>query len=205
MFTGMLHTHTLVVVLFLLIYVVKTILLFSSRPALDKFSARIKLPEMIISFLFLATGLYLAFNSGDINAWFWAKIGAVALSIPIAVIAFKRKIKVLAVLSVLLIVYAYGVSETRSAVFSKKNISEAFSGVSEADLGKSIYDSQCKMCHGDNGKLGLSGSKDLTVSEKSKVEKIEIIKKGKNAMIGYEKILSEVEIIAVADYVETLE
>lgn len=204
MFTGMLHTHTLAVVLFLLIYVVKTVLLFSSSAALDKFAAKIKVPEMIISVLFFATGLYLAFNSGDIDTWFWVKIAAVAVSIPIAVVAFKRKIKLLAVLSLFLIVYAYGVSETRSATFAKKNVAEQFSGVAESDLGKSIYDSQCKMCHGDDGKLGLSGSKDLTASEKTREEKIEIIRKGKNAMIGYEKILSENEINAVADYVETL-
>ena len=64
MYTGMLHTHTLVVILFLLIYLIKVgLLLFAKPETLDKFSKRIKIPEIIVSTLFLATGIYLAYNT----------------------------------------------------------------------------------------------------------------------------------------------
>ncbi|MBP9069466.1 MAG: SirB2 family protein, partial [Bacteroidia bacterium] len=61
MYKGFLHTHILVVTLFLLLYVIKTILLLSNRTdLLQKFSKMFKIPEMIISTLFLITGIYLA-------------------------------------------------------------------------------------------------------------------------------------------------
>jgi uncharacterized membrane protein SirB2 len=60
MIKGILHTHYLVVTLFLLIYVVKTILLLSNKnDLLATFTKKVKVFEMVVSFLFLATGVYL--------------------------------------------------------------------------------------------------------------------------------------------------
>ena len=61
MYKGILHSHYLVVVLFLLIYVIKTILLLSNKnDLLAKFSKKVKIAEIIISVLFLVTGIYLS-------------------------------------------------------------------------------------------------------------------------------------------------
>ena len=55
----MLHTHYLMVVLFTLIYLIKTILLLSDRDELlEKFKKKTKIAEMIVSFGFLATGIF---------------------------------------------------------------------------------------------------------------------------------------------------
>ena len=60
MATGMLHSHTLFVVLFTLIYLIKTILLLSDRDELlEKFKKKTKVAEMVVSFGFLATGIFL--------------------------------------------------------------------------------------------------------------------------------------------------
>ncbi len=205
MFTGMLHTHTLAAALFLLLYLIKTTLLVLNRKeALTAFSAKSKVAEIVISSLFLLTGLYLAFNSGNIGAWFWVKIIAVVSSIPLAVLAFKRMNKPLALLAMMFIVYAYGISETKNPFFKTENLSAKFESASTAELGKTIFENQCMGCHGADGKGGLSGAKDLSASQKSPEERIEIIRNGKNAMMAYKNILSPEQIDAVAQYVETL-
>ena len=205
MFTGMLHTHKLVVILFLLQYLIKTILLLMNKTeALQNYTKKTKVPEMIVSTLFLATGIYLAMNSGINGNWLWVKLIAVFASIPIAVVAFKKMNKGLAVLSLLLIIYAYGVSETHSPVFKKSHNDNEFANVSPELLGKAIYDSKCVNCHGSDGKSGLSGSKDLTLSVLTHEEKINTISAGKNAMKAYKDQLTVEQIVSVADYIETL-
>lgn len=205
MFTGMLHTHKLVVILFLLQYLIKTILLLMNKTeALQNYSKKTKVPEMIVSVLFLATGIYLAMNSGSNGNWLWAKLIAVFASIPIAVVAFKKMNKGLGVLSLLLIVYAYGVSETKSPFFKKEHKTNEFADVPAEALGKTIFDSKCMNCHGSDGKMGLSGAKDLTVSTLTHDEKIAAVANGKNAMMSFKDVLSAEEIEAVTSYVETL-
>ena len=91
MYKAFLHTHSLVVTLFFLIYVVKTVLLLSNREdLLKRFTKFIKIPEMIVSVLFLVTGIYLMTQLPEIKMILWVKIGLVVLSIPVAVIGFKK-------------------------------------------------------------------------------------------------------------------
>lgn len=100
MATGMLHSHYLFVVLFTLIYLVKTILLLSDKDELlEKFKKKTRIAEMIVSFGFLATGIYLMTQLPVITVYMIIKLGLVFLSIPLAVIGFKKKNKVLASLS----------------------------------------------------------------------------------------------------------
>jgi cytochrome c553 len=205
MYTGMFHTHVFTVILFLLIYLVKAILLVSNKHnVLDMITRKLRVPEMIISFLFLATGIFLWINSGSIDTWFYFKLVAVFASIPLAIIGFKRKNKALAIIAVLLIIYAYGVSETRSYYFKKPDLQAQFEGTDKEFLGKSIYESQCIGCHGPTGQAQRSGAKDMTLSELNMDEVIHMIKKGKNAMPAYERMLSEEQTKAVAEYVVSL-
>src|SRR5687768_804826 len=99
MYKGFLHTHYLVVTLFLLIYLVKTILLLSNRnDLLANFNRKVKVFEIIVSALFLITGIYLATQlpfGGKYDYLFYIKIAMVLLSIPLAVIGFKKHNKIL--------------------------------------------------------------------------------------------------------------
>lgn len=205
MYTGILHTHNLVVTLFLIIYLIKTALLFLNRnESLQSFTRKIKVPEMIISTLFLLTGIYLAINTGNKDSWLWVKIAAIIVVIPLAIVAFKKSNKLMALLSFLILIYIYGISETKSPGF-KKDIADGFnSGTNISVSGKSIYESKCANCHGNDGKLGLSGAKDLTASTLSHDENIAIISNGKNAMQSFKNDLSAEQIEAVANYVEEL-
>lgn len=76
-------------------------------------------------------------------------------------------------------------------------------GSSKIDASK-IFKTHCQLCHGTDGKLGLNGAKDLTVSELSLDQRIELITNGKNTMVPYENILSPEEIKAVAQYTMNL-
>ncbi len=203
MYTGLLHTHKLVVIVFFLIYLVKTVLLLSGNISrLDHFTQKVKVLEMIVSFLFLATGVALAMMAGDLGNWFWYKIMAVAAAIPLAVIGFKKKNKVLALLSFLLIAYAYGVAETRAPFFKQEPMT-VVPGDS-LSLGKTVYNAACVNCHGEDGKLGKSGAKDISLSVLSKEEKIQLIHKGKNGMPSFRHLLSDEQVEAVVGYLDSL-
>lgn len=194
------HTHLLTVILFLLIYLVKTILLLANKnESLAKFTKVVKVPEMIISVLFLFTGVYMLTQLPEVNSLMIIKIIAVFLSIPLAIIGFKKQNKALAVISLLLIITAYGLAE-----MSKKQKPKSMESISESNVnGQEIFNASCVACHGSDGKLNLMGAKDLSQSVMSLDERINIIKNGKNAMTPFEGMLNEEQINAVATYVET--
>ena len=72
------------------------------------------------------------------------------------------------------------------------------------NAGMTVFRQNCVLCHGANGQLGLNGAKDLSKSEYSLEERIQIIAHGKNLMAPYRTILSAEEIAAVAAYTLTL-
>ena len=93
--SGIRLTHLLVVVLFILIYLIKTtLLLLNKQETLMKFSKMVKVPEMIVSILFLVTGIYMLTQVPEIKSLLIIKIVAVFLSIPLAVIGFKKQNKI---------------------------------------------------------------------------------------------------------------
>ncbi|MFM7496827.1 MAG: c-type cytochrome [Bacteroidota bacterium] len=230
MMTGLLHTHTLSVVLFLLIYLTKAVLLWTSPTRLESFNKRLKVPEMVVSTLFLLTGLGLAYHNASIGvgSWFWIKLGAVFVAIPLAVVGYRRHNKALATLSLLLVVYAYGVSETKSARMIKTDFAEAgrqlalqshpelsavvtepmdSSGKTNANYdlvahGKSVFLSQCALCHGEDGKKGLGGAKNLQETRLDKNQIMDLLLNGKNTMPSYRNVLSQQEMMAVVAYVK---
>jgi mono/diheme cytochrome c family protein len=199
--TSIRYTHLLSVILFLLIYLIKTILLLANKEeGLAKFTKTVKVPEMIISTLFLVTGVYLLTQIPEIKSLMIIKIIIVLASIPLAIIGFKKKNKALAVLSLLMIIAAYGLAE-----MSKKQKSKAMENISESMInGQELYNASCTSCHGADGKLGLMGAPDLSVSSLDIANRIEIIKNGKGAMAPFGGTLTDDQIKAVAEYSATL-
>lgn len=201
MYKGLLHLHFLVVTLFLVIYLIKTILLLSNKgDLLATFTKKVKIIEMIISFLFLATGIYLSTNvafGGKYDYLFYIKVLMVLASIPIAVVGFKKQNKVMAALSLLLITGSFGFAE----VYTKKKGIPKDSAIAAATTGESLYQVNCGRCHGDDGKLGLSGAKDISASTLSAEGLKEILLHGKGNMPAFSQ-LNEEQINLVIGHVQ---
>lgn len=175
-------------------------LLADKNEALTKFTKAVKVPEMIISTLFLITGIYMLTQIPEIKTLLIIKIIAVFASIPLAIIGFKKKNKALAVLSLLLIIGAYGMAE-----MSKKQKSSTVEIPASSSMnGEQIYTENCAKCHGGDGKAGVMGAKDLSQSNIDANTRIDIIKNGKGAMTPFAGQLSDEQINAVAVYIETL-
>lgn len=202
MYKGILHTHYLVVCLFLLLYVIKTVLLLSNKNDLfTSFSKKTRLFEIIISFLFLGTGIYLMTQlsfGGKYDYLLWIKLVMIFGSIPIAVIGFRKSNKILAALSLLMITGSFGLGEI---YHKKKGIAKDTDTVIASNDGKSLYIANCALCHGGDGKLGAAGAKDLTTSVLD-IEGIkEIILHGKGAMPAAQ--VNDEQATAISEYVNS--
>ena len=196
MYKAFLHTHSLVVTLFFLIYVVKTVLLLSNRQdLLQKFTKFIKVPEIIVSSLFLITGIYLLTQMPEVKSIMWIKIALVFASIPVAVIGFKKGNKILAALSLLMITASYGLAE----MGRKQKPVVVAEGAAALD-GKSLYELNCKLCHGDDGKLGMTGASDLSASVMDLATIKQTILQGKGNMAKL--AMTDEQAAAVAAYVD---
>lgn len=203
MYTGFLHMHKTAVILFLAFYFLKWIALTFNVEGMKTFFAKksLRIFEMVISTLFLATGIYLMVNLAPEmrSNLLWIKIALVLTSIPLAVVGFKRGNKILATLSVLLIVASYGLAEMhkkRPIVNKEKTVT--------ATTGEDIYKANnCAVCHGQDGKLMLNDAKDLTSSALSRADIEYQILNGKNAMPGYKNTLTTEQLKLLTDYVET--
>ncbi len=188
--------HKISVMIFVAIYLVKTTLLLVNAKALASMTRITKVPEMIVSFLFLATGVWMLTQMPEIKTLLIVKIAVVLVSIPVAVIGFKKQNKALGVLAFVMIVGAYGLAE-----MSKKPANKA---ASSAVDGKEIYTANCTKCHGDDGKAGIMGAYDLTASTLDKNGMMEVVKNGKERMAAWKGALTDEQISAVCDYVMTL-
>lgn len=207
-YTGLSHTHKLVVLLFVVLYVVKLALLLFSEANLDKMRANkpARIFEMILSFLFLGTGIAMWTAVADpFNTLFLIKIVAVFASIPLAVIGFKKKNKVLAILSVVLLFAAYGLAEVKKASYKKPEKQDIVYNEAETSVyGQQLYEQYCQNCHGADGAAGLSGAKNLQTSTISDTDSKMQIKNGKGNMPAYDGILNDKQIDAVITHIKSL-
>ncbi|MBC5774282.1 SirB2 family protein [Pontibacter sp. KCTC 32443] len=119
--TAFLHTHVLVVILFLLLFTTKTVLLLlNKRDALTTLRNKTKVVEMILGTLILVTGGWMLFNYSGIPGWLITKVVLVLIAIPLGIVGLKRENKVLATLALLIFLYVYGVAETDSLTMKKE-------------------------------------------------------------------------------------
>ncbi|HEX8548914.1 MAG TPA: cytochrome c [Cytophagaceae bacterium] len=222
---GMLHLHVTVIVIFLLSFMIKTILLLLNKDsALDKIREKTKVMEMVLGTLILLTGGYLLFIIPNIATYLIVKIVLVLIAIPIGIIGMKKKNKVMSIFALVFFIYAYGVAETGSLTFKKDKIvitrttaeatetpsvaapDQIIQSNSQVNLenAKAIYTQACAPCHGADGKMGAGGAKDLQVSKLSDDEKKEIILNGKGLMKSFKDQLTEQEVDQVVQYVNQL-
>lgn len=192
------YLHLMSVVSFLYIYLVKTYqLLFQSVEKQQAFKARTKVLEMVVSALFLITGIYLLTQIPEIKPMMYVKIAMVLASIPIAVIAYKRSNKILAVLSLLFIIAAYGLAEMSKKPRVDKSTADSMDGAA-------LFSANCARCHGDDGKLGLTGASDLSVSTLDEAGVMSVILNGRGTMPPYKGALSDEQAKVIATYITGL-
>ncbi|MFK7933950.1 MAG: cytochrome c [Saprospiraceae bacterium] len=107
--------------------------------------------------------------------------------------------KLLLVFSVLsMVIFACGEDNSKKKLGSSKDKKEA--KAKKVANGEKIYKKNCVICHGTRGDMGASGAFNLTTSELSLDERITVVTKGRNTMVGFEAILDEDEIAAVAKF-----
>jgi cytochrome c6 len=63
-----------------------------------------------------------------------------------------------------------------------------------------LYGQKCSLCHGDDGKMAVSGAKDLRASTLSREEVVAQITYGKGSMPPQHGILTPEQIEQLADY-----
>lgn len=218
----LLPTHKIAVILFLVTYVVKTVLLLINKPnALAAYTKGTKVTEIVISVLFLVTGLWLLSNAGTVSTLQIIKFTLVVLSIPIAIIGFKKGNKAMAITAVLLIIGAYGLAEANKAQKRRAagsatveadgkvetdTASPNYSGVKHGEyIYKNISGVPCTSCHGTKGDAQINGASNLAVTALDKQGIIDVIKNGRNGnkMPAYGS-LKPAEYEALADFVLSL-
>jgi mono/diheme cytochrome c family protein len=203
MYKGILHTHYLVVTLFFILYVIKTVLLLSNRnEVLAAFNRKTKVIEMIVSVLFLITGIYLATKlpfGGKYDYLFYIKLVMIAAAIPLAIIGFRRANKILAALSLLLITASYATAEAYAKRKGIRSAETAATGET-VNSAQALYDRNCSLCHGGDGKLGATGAKDLSTTALNAEGISEVILNGKGTMARVRVTKEEADMIA--SYVE---
>ncbi|MGI9545039.1 MAG: c-type cytochrome [Cyclobacteriaceae bacterium] len=204
---GFLHLHTTIVLIFLLFLLFKTVLLvFNRLELLEKVRAKTRIVEMILGILILATGGYLLFKVGSIPDYLFIKLVLVFIAIPLGIIGIKKQKKLLAILAVLVFVYVYGMSETKSYKMKQAPFAwDASQGSAvSSDRGEAIYTQYCISCHGEDGRKGLYKAADLTRSSLNEIEQKTIIIEGKGLMRGYQAQLSEEDLQSLILYMDQL-
>lgn len=199
--------HRIVVSLFLLHYVVKGYFLIADKKeTLTNYTAKTKIAEMILSLLFLATGIYLVATGPALSTLMYVKIALVLASIPIAIIGFKKGNKILAFIAVLFLVFAYGLAEVNKKKYAQMDKAPIDTTTVASDpvaVGKEIYVAKCVACHGEGGDAGLGGAKNLKITQLTDDQQKEIILHGKGGMSAFPS-LSENQVNGLIVYIKTL-
>jgi len=70
--------------------------------------------------------------------------------------------------------------------------------------GKALFQQNCVVCHGSNGKLGANGAHDLTKSNLTITGRVYMVKNGLGKMPAFKSTLTDEEIEQVVTYSMTL-
>lgn len=152
---------------------------------------------MIISFAFLITGVWMLFLIPEIKTLLVIKIVIVFLSIPVAIVGFRKRNKIMGALSLVMITASYGLAEMAAknkAVVPTENTSAVVNG-------SELFSGNCALCHGDNGKAGIMGASDLSLTVLSVDSIKSVVLNGKNTMKKIEGLTPE-QAAAIAEYVD---
>ena len=203
---GILHLHVTIVILFFGFFMLKLVLLILGKNhTLNHIRNRFKIVDIILGSLMLLTGVFLLTLKQNFEFYLVTKIVLMMLAIPLGIVGIKRGRVVLALGSIIIFVYIYGVAETRSAKFKRTyKVIEYDKSITEIEQGKIIFNALCVECHGQDGKKSLFNAPDLTSSKLSEDEKRQVITNGRKVMPKYKNDLHEEEIEKLLKYIKAL-
>jgi mono/diheme cytochrome c family protein len=220
MYTGILHTHTFLIGIYVLFFLIKLYMLLANKhEQLARFRKKTRvIGEMVLPILFLASGLFLAINSPYASeAWFITKMIVIAATIVLGIFAFRAQSKALGIVTLFLFGYIIAISYTKTPELAKRphELAEKAKAGDQFDPGSADYSSSahgaylfrkmaCVDCHGEDGTKGLAGAANLQTSVLSDADIKGTIKNGRKNMAAYGSVLNEAEINALAAYIKTL-
>lgn len=116
-YTLLKHTHMFFACLYLLSYLIKTILFFGGNvDVFRSYKKKTIIPESILATLFLATGIWLLAQAGfgSLGSWFHLKLTLVIAAIPLGIVGFKKENKLLVGLSTACFIYVLALALTKN-------------------------------------------------------------------------------------------
>jgi mono/diheme cytochrome c family protein len=203
MYTGLKHLHVLLIALFVISVLIKTILLFVNEEKFDKYRKKTKTVEMVITMLFLVTGVIMISMRGfNFHFTLHIKFALIIIAIPLAIVGFKKKNKALAFIATSLFIMTYGVAEMSSKKMKEVHVELP---VTDINYGKALYEGNCTTCHGDKGASQINGATDLSSVDLSIFAISETIKNGSaSKKMSAFRDLDSLEVNAISNYVLTL-
>lgn len=206
--TGILHTHHLVVGLYLLyVLIIAFFIITQKKNAVTTIRGKFKFIRIGIEVLMLLTGGYLMFKAPlGLSLITYAKIGGLVISVVLLIIAQKRMSAPLAILSLALLLYVYMFAKKRDLMLSPEEmrVHNAFlQGSNPTEKGKMIYEVACERCHGQTGEAQYRKAKNLKTSTLDAQGQAAFIKAGAGAMPGYD-YLTQDEMNALSEYLQSL-
>jgi len=78
---------------------------------------------------------------------------------------------------------------------------------SDVFAGRHVYEAHCITCHGANGRPAVPGAPDFSYGvrlELPDVMLLQALRRGKNLMPAYDRIISESDMLNVLAYIRTL-
>lgn len=205
MYTGLKHLHLLMVILFVLSLVIKTVLLFVNKDKFAAYKQKTKIPEMITTIVFLITGIIMiVLKDAKFSSFLWIKLSVILVAIPLAIVGFKKQNKILALIGTLLFVGIYGLAEmAKKRPYMDTNVDLTQISAGSIQHGEELYSKNCKICHGAEGDLGLGGASNLKTSTLTDTEIVNVISNGRGNMAAY-KQLNDQDLEALKNYLITL-
>lgn len=214
----LLHTHELLITLYVLIFTIKVVLLLiNNESALANFRKKTRIVgEMVLPSLFLISGIILAVMSktGFGDNWFLIKMCLIALSVGTGIFTFNKNSKILGILTFLIFIYVIMLSYIKDPMLKKpaRPLAENVitdphaAGYDAVKHGLAVYiNSGCYTCHGTDGKLGNHGAANLSISVLPDADIINVIRNGRGSIMkGYGEKLNPIEIHALTEYVKSL-
>lgn len=213
--TGMLHTHHLLVVLYILLFAWKAVLVFlRKKEALDRLNRRTKVPHIVLSAGFLATGIYLAAVAPlGVQTVFVVKYVVIVLIIGVGIVGIRRMSIPLTALTLLLLVYTYTIGKSHGLLLQSHKTQVLYAANHVHDklredpiaYGQVLYETACLRCHGAEGKALYRQSKDLTQAPADTSYIKAFIRNGAGSKMPAFDYLNEYEKDALAAYVRSLQ